>query len=166
MVIRQLGEGDISIAAVSGTDLWSKTCWTHVIDNAPRHYLHDTIFKNIQLHAECDLHEIQYQHDQVGLLVYFDGACWTKFCVELEPTGLHFCCVITTHGFSDCSYVPCGDITETIRLICIQKDNYLKFGYINSVGSLVVVRVAPNPFPASAQIGVFAGSPCSPVGGI
>ncbi|MGT2910869.1 DUF1349 domain-containing protein [Streptococcus cameli] len=91
----------ISITTEPHTDLWQKTYYHFINDNAPVLQMtsHDPYFSFVVKTRFDDAHT---RFDQCGIVVYLDSENWLKASVEYENDRFqHLGSVVTNQGFSD-----------------------------------------------------------------
>lgn len=97
----QILDKEIRITTQAHTDLWQKTYYHFVNDNAPL-LLMDTEEEYFSFTVKTDFSNSHTRFDQCGVVVYQDSENWIKGSIEYENEDFqHLGSVVTNHGFSD-----------------------------------------------------------------
>ncbi len=97
----QISDKEIKITTQAHTDLWQKTYYNFVNDNAPL-LLMDTEEEYFSFTVKTDFSNSHTRFDQCGVVVYQDSENWIKGSIEYENEEFqHLGSVVTNHGFSD-----------------------------------------------------------------
>lgn len=97
----QISDKEIRITTQAHTDLWQKTYYHFVNDNAPL-LLMDTEEEYFSFTVRTDFSNSHTRFDQCGVVVYQDSENWIKGSIEYENEDFqHLGSVVTNHGFSD-----------------------------------------------------------------
>ncbi|HEM6271871.1 TPA: DUF1349 domain-containing protein, partial [Streptococcus suis] len=97
----QISDKEIRITTQAHTDLWQKTYYHFVNDNAPL-LLMDTEEEYFSFTVKTDFSNSHTRFDQCGVVVYQDSENWIKGSIEYENEDFqHLGSVVTNHGFSD-----------------------------------------------------------------
>lgn len=90
----------IEIITTPKTDLWQKTYYHFVNDNAPVFQM-ETDEKYFSFVVKTDF-ESEHRFDQCGIVMYLDSENWLKASVEFENDKFqHLGSVVTNNGYSD-----------------------------------------------------------------
>ncbi len=95
-----VSEGRIEITTSPRTDLWQRTYYHFVNDNAPVLQMQtDEKFFSFTVKTEFDS---KRRFDQCGIVMYLDSENWLKASIEYENERFqHLGSVVTNGGFSD-----------------------------------------------------------------
>lgn len=94
-------ETEISITTELYTDLWQKTYYRFVNDNAPVLQM-ETEEEYFSFTVKTDFSASHTRFDQCGIVVYQDSENWLKCSIEYENEDFqHLGSVVTNHGYSD-----------------------------------------------------------------
>ncbi|WP_407829693.1 DUF1349 domain-containing protein, partial [Streptococcus orisratti] len=97
----QISDKEIRITTQAHTDLWQRTYYHFVNDNAPL-LLMDTEEEYFSFTVKTDFSNSHTRFDQCGVVVYQDSENWIKGSIEYENEDFqHLGSVVTNHGFSD-----------------------------------------------------------------
>ncbi|HEL9635147.1 TPA: DUF1349 domain-containing protein [Streptococcus suis] len=97
----QISDNEIRITTQAHTDLWQKTYYHFVNDNAPL-LLMDTEEEYFSFTVKTDFSNSHTRFDQCGVVVYQDSENWIKGSIEYENEDFqHLGSVVTNQGFSD-----------------------------------------------------------------
>ncbi len=95
----QISDKEIKITTQAHTDLWQKTYYNFVNDNAPL-LLMDTEEEYFSFTVKTDFSNSHTRFDQCGVVVYQDSENWIKGSIEYENEEFqHLGSVVTNHGF-------------------------------------------------------------------
>ena len=90
----------IEIITTPKTDLWQKTYYHFVNDNAPVFQM-ETDEKYFSFVVKTDF-ESKHRFDQCGIVMYLDSENWLKASIEFENDKFqHLGSVVTNNGYSD-----------------------------------------------------------------
>lgn len=90
----------IEIITTPKTDLWQKTYYHFVNDNAPVFQM-ETDEKYFSFVVKTDF-ESEHRFDQCGIVMYLDSENWLKASIEFENDKFqHLGSVVTNNGYSD-----------------------------------------------------------------
>ncbi|SFC05890.1 hypothetical protein SAMN05660328_101330 [Streptococcus gallolyticus] len=97
----QISENKISITTQPHTDLWQKTYYHFINDNAPVLLL-ETDEKYFSFTVKTEFSDSHTRFDQCGIVLYQDSENWLKGSIEYENENFqHLGSVVTNHGYSD-----------------------------------------------------------------
>ncbi len=97
----EVGSDVLSLTTAPHTDLWQKTYYHFVNDNAPM-FLRESAGEYFSFIVKVDFAESQQRFDQAGIVVYLNSENWLKASVEYENQQFqHLGSVVTRNGFSD-----------------------------------------------------------------
>lgn len=97
----QISENKISITTQPHTDLWQKTYYHFINDNAPVLLL-KTDEKYFSFTVKTEFSDSHTRFDQCGIVLYQDSENWLKGSIEYENENFqHLGSVVTNHGYSD-----------------------------------------------------------------
>ena len=95
-----ISDGKIEIITAPQTDLWQRTYYHFINDNAPVLQM-ETDEKFFSFTVKTDF-ESRVRFDQCGIVMYLDGENWLKASIEYENERFqHLGSVVTNGGFSD-----------------------------------------------------------------
>ena len=95
-----ISDGKIEIITAPQTDLWQRTYYHFINDNAPVLQM-ETDEKFFSFTVKTDF-ESKVRFDQCGIVMYIDGENWLKASIEYENERFqHLGSVVTNGGFSD-----------------------------------------------------------------
>ena len=96
----KLTVAELSITTEPQTDLWQKTYYHFVNDNAPL-FLMSTEEEYFSFTVKTDFSDSHTRFDQCGVVLYQDSENWIKGSIEYENEGFqHLGSVVTNHGYS------------------------------------------------------------------
>ena len=96
-----IGEDTVEIITRPHTDLWQKTYYHFVNDNAPALQM-ETNEKYFSFTVKTDFTGSHHRFDQCGIVMYLDSENWLKASVEYENEVFrHLGSVVTNRGYSD-----------------------------------------------------------------
>lgn len=96
-----ISEEEITITTQPHTDLWQKTYYHFINDNAPVLQM-TTDEKYFSFVVKTDFSDSHQRFDQCGIVVYLDAENWLKCSIEYEnDTFQHLGSVVTNNGYSD-----------------------------------------------------------------
>lgn len=91
----------ITIRTQPHTDLWQKTYYHFVNDNAPLLQM-ETEEEYFSFTVKTEFSDSQTRFDQCGVVLYLDSENWLKASIEYENEHFqHLGSVVTNHGYSD-----------------------------------------------------------------
>lgn len=91
----------ISIRTQPHTDLWQKTYYHFINDNAPLLQM-ETEEEYFSFTVKTEFSDSQTRFDQCGVVLYLDSENWIKASIEYENEHFqHLGSVVTNHGYSD-----------------------------------------------------------------
>ena len=95
----EITNASIEITTEPYTDLWQKTYYGFVRNNAPAYLFHTE--KNFSFNVKVTFEYIE-QFDQTGLIIYIDSNNWFKASIEYENSDYsRLGSVVTNSGYSD-----------------------------------------------------------------
>lgn len=96
----RISDGKIEIITKPNTDLWQRTYYHFINDNAPVLQTEtDEKFFSFTVRTEF---ESRVRFDQCGVVMYLDGENWLKASIEYENERFqHLGSVVTNGGYSD-----------------------------------------------------------------
>lgn len=96
----KLTVAELSITTEPQTDLWQKTYYHFVNDNAPL-FLMSTEEEYFSFTVKTDFSDSHTRFDQCGVVLYQDSENWIKGSIEYENEGFqHLGSIVTNHGYS------------------------------------------------------------------
>ncbi len=96
-----ISDEEITITTEPKTDLWQKTYYHFVNDNAPVLQM-ETEEDYFSFTVKTDFAGSHTRFDQCGIVLYQDSENWLKCSIEYENDDFqHLGSVVTNHGFSD-----------------------------------------------------------------
>ncbi|HEP1840371.1 TPA: DUF1349 domain-containing protein [Streptococcus suis] len=96
-----ISDEEITITTEPKTDLWQKTYYRFVNDNAPVLQM-ETEEDYFSFTVKTDFAGSHTRFDQCGIVLYQDSENWLKCSIEYENDDFqHLGSVVTNHGFSD-----------------------------------------------------------------
>lgn len=99
----QISDEHIAITTEPRTDLWQKTYYHFVNDNAPVLQM-ETSEAYFSFTVKTEFSDSHTRFDQCGIVLYLDSENWLKCSIEYENDDFqHLGSVVTNHGFSDWS---------------------------------------------------------------
>ncbi|MET3558391.1 regulation of enolase protein 1 (concanavalin A-like superfamily) [Streptococcus rupicaprae] len=99
--VYEIAEDRITITTQPHTDLWQKTYYQFVNDNAPVLQM-ETEELYFSFTVKTEFSDSHTRFDQCGVVVYLDSENWLKGSIEYEnETYQHLGSVVTNHGYSD-----------------------------------------------------------------
>lgn len=97
----QISENTVRITTAPHTDLWQKTYYHFINDNAPVLQM-TTEEEYFSFTVKTEFAESHTRFDQCGLVVYLNSENWLKCSIEYENERLqHLGSVVTNQGYSD-----------------------------------------------------------------
>lgn len=97
----QISQEKISLTTEPHTDLWQKTYYHFVNDNAPLLQM-ETDEQYFSFTVKTEFADSHTRFDQCGLVLYLDSENWLKCSIEYEnETYQHLGSVVTNKGYSD-----------------------------------------------------------------
>lgn len=94
-------EDKVTITTEPETDLWQKTYYHFVNDNAPLFQMR-TEDPYFSFTVKTNFEDSHHRFDQCGLILYQDSENWIKGSIEYENDNFqHLGSVVTNHGYSD-----------------------------------------------------------------
>lgn len=94
-------EDEIYITTEPHTDLWQKTYYHFINDNAPLLVM-ETEEEYFSFTVKVDFANSKVRFDQSGIIVYLDSENWIKGSIEYEnDLYQHLGSVVTNNGYSD-----------------------------------------------------------------
>lgn len=97
----KISDDAIRITTEPHTDLWQKTYYHFVNDNAPM-LLMDSEEQYFSFTVRTDFLDSHTRFDQCGVILYQDSENWLKGSIEYENDDFqHLGSVVTNHGYSD-----------------------------------------------------------------
>lgn len=121
----------VTITTQPHTDLWQKTYYHFINDNAPL-LLTTTDNDYFSFTVKTDFNDSHARFDQCGLIVYIDNNNWIKCSIEYEnETYQHLGSVVTNHGYSDWATTEIDASTKSMwyRISRRQSDFRLENSY-------------------------------------
>ncbi len=104
----------ITITTNPNTDLWQKTYYHFINDNAPM-LLTETQEKFFSFTVKTEFSDSKVRFDQCGIIVYLNSENWLKASAEYENTAFsHLGSVVTTNGYSDWATTEISTDIKTI----------------------------------------------------
>ena len=96
-----IGDDKITITTKPHTDLWQRTYYHFLNDNAPVLQM-ETEEKYFSFVVRTEFEESHHRFDQCGIVMYLDGENWLKASVEYKNDVFQYLgSVVTNHGYSD-----------------------------------------------------------------
>lgn len=109
-----IGLKELSVTTEAHTDLWQKTYYHFVNDNAPM-FLTETEEEYFSFTVKVDFADSHQRFDQAGVVVYLDSENWLKASIEYENQDFqHLGSVVTNQGFSDWATVQIPAKTKSM----------------------------------------------------
>ncbi|MDY4761693.1 DUF1349 domain-containing protein [Streptococcus thoraltensis] len=97
----KVSDHQVSITTEPHTDLWQKTYYHFVNDNAPLFQM-ATQDKYFSFTVKTNFEDSHHRFDQCGVILYQDSENWIKGSIEYENENFqHLGSVVTNHGYSD-----------------------------------------------------------------
>lgn len=97
----QISDSTVRITTQPHTDLWQKTYYHFINDNAPM-FVTETDEQYFSFTVKTDFSSSHTRFDQCGIVVYQDSENWLKGSIEYENEDYqHLGSVVTNHGYSD-----------------------------------------------------------------
>ncbi|MGT2757220.1 DUF1349 domain-containing protein [Streptococcus ovuberis] len=99
--VYEIAEDRVTITTQPHTDLWQKTYYQFVNDNAPVLQM-ETDEPYFSFTVKTEFTQSHTRFDQCGIVVYLDSENWLKGSIEYENEEYqHLGSVVTNHGYSD-----------------------------------------------------------------
>lgn len=109
-----LAEDKITITTQPHTDLWQKTYYHFVNDNAPL-LLMETEEEYFSFTVKTEFSDSHTRFDQCGIVLYQDAENWIKGSIEYENEDFqHLGSVVTNHGYSDWATTEIDSAAKTM----------------------------------------------------
>ena len=121
----EIADDKISITTEPHTDLWQRTYYHFLNDNAPVLQM-ETEEKYFSFSVKTSFRESHHRFDQCGIVMYLDSDNWLKGSMEYENEEFqHLGSVVTNRGWSDwaTTEIP-ADIKEMWYRLSRREDDY------------------------------------------
>lgn len=155
-----IGNDKVTITTNPNTDLWQKTYYHFINDNAPLLQM-ETKEKFFSFTVKTEFYDSKVRFDQCGIVVYLNSENWLKASAEYEnSTFSHLGSVVTTNGFSDwaTTEIP-ADIKKIWYRLSRREDDFCVEHSIDGV-TFHQMRICHLPLAKDAiSFGIYACSP-------
>ncbi|MDO4432473.1 MAG: DUF1349 domain-containing protein [Aerococcaceae bacterium] len=155
-----INDNEITITTQPHTDLWQKTYYHFINDNAPMLQT-QTSEPYFSFTVQCDFTNSHTRFDQCGIVLYLNSENWLKASVEYENE--HFQqlgSVVTNNGYSDWATIPIDPTIKRMwyRLSRRQNDYRIEYSYDGT--QFQQMRICHlTQGDTTIQLGVYACSP-------
>lgn len=149
----------ITIITSPNTDLWQKTYYNFINDNAPVLQT-ETDEKYFSFTIKTSFNGSQ-RFDQCGIAVYLDSENWIKASVEYENEKFqHLGSVVTNNGYSDWATIEISTDIKAVWYRLSRRESDFKIEYSFDGENYKQMRIC-HLFKASDKItfGIYACSP-------
>lgn len=156
----KLGPEELSVTTQPHTDLWQKTYYHFVNDNAPM-LLMDTEEDYFSFTVKVDVTDSHQRFDQAGIVVYLDSENWLKASIEYENQSFqHLGSVVTNQGFSDWATVQIPTKTQSMYYrLSRRKQDFRIENSLDGINFQQMRICHLNQANGSISLGIYACSP-------
>lgn len=156
----QIMEEELAITTEAHTDLWQKTYYHFVNDNAPL-FVMETDEQYFSFTVRTDFSDSHTRFDQCGLVLYQDSENWLKGSIEFEnELSQHLGSVVTNHGYSDWAIVEIpADVKSMYYRLSRRKQDFCIENSVDGVHFQQMRICHLHEAKETVRFGVYACSP-------
>ena len=154
-----VNKNEIIITTLPHTDLWQKTYYKFINDNAPMLQT-ETDEKYFSFIVKASFNT-SHRFDQCGIIVYLDSENWIKASIEYENSKFqHLGSVVTNNGFSDWATTEIPAAINEIWYRLSRRENDFKIEYAYDGENFKQIRICHlNNADNNISFGIYACSP-------
>lgn len=154
-----VNKNEIIITTLPHTDLWQKTYYKFINDNAPVLQT-ETDEKYFTFLVKASFN-YSHRFDQCGIAVYLDSENWLKASIEYENSKFqHLGSVVTNNGFSDWATTEIPAAINEIWYRLSRRENDFKIEYAYDGENFKQIRICHlNNADNNISFGIYACSP-------